>query len=62
MSGIVGIYNLDGHPVERGKIGQMVDRLAHRGPDGADTWCEENVGLGHRMLWTTPESLLEQLP
>ncbi|NEO43460.1 MAG: lasso peptide isopeptide bond-forming cyclase [Moorea sp. SIO4A3] len=63
MSGIVGIYNLDGRPVEREKIGRMVDVLAHRGPDGAEVWCDDSsVGLGHRMLWTTPESLLEQLP
>ena len=62
MSGIVGIYYLDGRPVEREALGRMVDTLAHRGPDGADVWCEGSVGLGHRMLWTTPESLLEQLP
>ncbi len=62
MSGIVGIYYRDGKPVERETLGRMVDILAHRGPDGADVWCEGSVGLGHRMLWTTPESLLEKLP
>jgi len=35
--------------------------LAHRGPDGL-TWCGGAVGLGHRMLHTTPESLHETLP
>ena len=40
----------------------MVDVLAHRGPDGANIWCEQAIGFGHRMLWTTPESLHEQLP
>jgi asparagine synthase (glutamine-hydrolysing) len=39
----------------------MVDILAHRGPDGAGAWSEESVGLGHRMLHTTPESLNEKL-
>ena len=62
MSGIVGIYNLDGRSVESEQLGRMVDILAHRGPDGADVWCSESIGLGHRMLWTTPESLLEKLP
>lgn len=62
MSGIVGIYYLDGRPVERENLGRMVDILAHRGPDGADVWCEGCVGLGHRLLWTTHESLLEKLP
>ncbi|MGJ5676497.1 MAG: lasso peptide isopeptide bond-forming cyclase [Nostochopsis sp.] len=62
MSGIVGIYYLDGRAVEEENLGRMVEILAHRGPDGADIWCKESVGLGHRMLWTTPESLLEKLP
>jgi asparagine synthase (glutamine-hydrolysing) len=62
MSGIAGIYYLDDKPIERETLGKMVEILAHRGPDGADVWCEGSVGLGHRMLWTTPESLLEKLP
>ncbi len=62
MSGIAGIYYLDDRPVDRADLERMVDILAHRGPEGADVWCEGFVGLGHRMLWTTPESLLEQLP
>jgi len=62
MSGIIGIYYLDGQPVKGESLGRMVDIIAHRGPDGADVWCEGSVGLGHRMLWTTPESLLEKLP
>jgi asparagine synthase (glutamine-hydrolysing) len=62
MSGIVGLYNLDGRPVEQPDIQQMVDSIAHRGPDGSDIWTNGFVGLGHRMLWTTPESLHEKLP
>src|SRR4028119_1901888 len=62
MSAIAGIYYLDSRPVDCADLGRMVDTLAHRGPDGADIWSEESVGLGHRMLWTTPESLLEKLP
>ncbi|OCQ99481.1 asparagine synthase (glutamine-hydrolyzing) [Nostoc sp. MBR 210] len=62
MSGIVGIYNLDNQTIEQKKLVLMVDAIAHRGPDGADIWCSDAVGLGHRMLWTTPESLLEKLP
>lgn len=62
MSGIVGIHNLDATPVSRKDLEEMVNILAHRGPDGVDTWVESSVGFGHRMLWTTPESLLEKLP
>jgi asparagine synthase (glutamine-hydrolysing) len=62
MSGIMGTYHLDGCPVNRKYLEKMVDVLAHRGPDGADIWVGESVGFAHRLLWTTPESLLEKLP
>jgi asparagine synthase (glutamine-hydrolysing) len=62
MSGIVGIYYLDGRPVGCTDLERMVSRLAHRGPDGTGIWHGGPVGLGHRMLWTTPESLQEQCP
>lgn len=62
MSGIMGIYYLGDRPVDREDLGMMVETLAHRGPDGADIWIDNSVGFGHRMLWTTPESLLEKLP
>ncbi len=62
MSGIVGLLHRNGEPVASEMLVQMTDTLAHRGADGADIWHQNHVGLGHRMLWTTPESLLEQLP
>ncbi|ESA34076.1 asparagine synthase [Leptolyngbya sp. Heron Island J] len=62
MSGIAGIYAVDQPSTTSSELRQMVDALAHRGPDGMNTWCQGLVGLGHRMLWTTPESLHEQLP
>lgn len=62
MSGIAGIYNLDGRPVDRALLGRMMDRISHRGPDGMGCWIEGPVGLGHLMLHTTPESLHETQP
>jgi asparagine synthase (glutamine-hydrolysing) len=62
MSGIAGIYYLDGRPVEQLEVQRMLDSIAHRGPDGASIWTDESAGLGHLMLWTTPESLHEKLP
>src|SRR4030067_2276393 len=62
MSGIVGVYCLDGRPVERTDVERMADSIAHRGPDGSGFWTDGSIGLGHRMLWTTPESLHEKLP
>jgi asparagine synthase (glutamine-hydrolysing) len=40
----------------------MVAILAHRGPDTHGIWTDTLVGLGHRTLWTTPESVRERLP
>ena len=62
MSGIIGILNLDSKPVEPDEIGRMIDSLAHRGSDGSGAWIDGPMGMGHRMLWTTPESLLEKYP
>ena len=62
MSSIAGVYLLDGSPVDPDRLKRMNDRLSHRGPDGSGLWCEGSVGLGHQMLWTTPESLHEKLP
>lgn len=62
MSGIFGIYHPDNRAVKRKHLIEMSAIIAHRGPDGSDFWCQKNVGLGHLMLWTTPESLKEKLP
>src|SRR5437762_10739731 len=40
----------------------MLGRLAHRGSDALGVWCAGAIGLGHRLLVTTPESLSERLP
>jgi len=61
MSGIAGIYHLDGRPVD-GEIDRMVGAMEHRGPDGIHTWREGPVGLGHCLLETTPEDQHASLP
>ncbi len=62
MSAITGIFYRKGKKVDPQLIQKMNDKLSHRGPDGSHTWVEDNVGLGHQMLHTTPESLHEKLP
>lgn len=62
MSGITGIYHLDGRPVDPALLRRMTDIIGHRGPDGAGYWLDGPVGLGHRMLHPTPESLRETQP
>ncbi|HEX5417401.1 MAG TPA: lasso peptide isopeptide bond-forming cyclase [Chloroflexota bacterium] len=62
MGAVAGIFFFDRRTVARAELEAMRDRLAHRGPDGSGTWLAGSVGLAHLMLWTTPESLQEQLP
>lgn len=62
MSAIAGVYRLNGRPVETPIMGEMVDRMHHRGPDAQNYWSRGSVGLGHGMLHTTPESFHATLP
>jgi asparagine synthase (glutamine-hydrolysing) len=62
MSGITGIYSRDDQPIDIEALRHMTDILSHRGPDGSGIWHSRSVGFGHRLLWTTPESLHEHLP
>ena len=62
MSAIAGVFRTDGQKVERRDLEGMANILAHRGPDGSGVWNSGSIGLAHRLLWTTPESLHEHLP
>jgi asparagine synthase (glutamine-hydrolysing) len=62
MSGIAGIFNLDGAAIVPELLQQMTDFLAFRGPDAQEIWVSGAVGLGHAMLRTTRESLGERQP
>jgi asparagine synthase (glutamine-hydrolysing) len=62
MSAIAGIFHRHGRPATHADLQPMIDVLAHRGPDRAGLCCHGPAGLGHRLLWTTPESLHEILP
>jgi asparagine synthase (glutamine-hydrolysing) len=62
MSGIAGIYHLDGRPVDPALLTRMTDIIADRGPDACGHWIDGSVGLGHRMLHTTSEFLHQKQP
>lgn len=62
MSGICGIVNLDGAPLERRVLEDMTSSLAFRGPDAHDIWVDGAVGMGHSLLRTTFESEHEHQP
>lgn len=56
MSGIVGILNFDGSPVDRTLLARLTDYLAFRGPDAQETWSQGPVGLGHALLQTADDT------
>jgi asparagine synthase (glutamine-hydrolysing) len=62
MSGIVGIINLDGQPVDRQLVRQMTNFMTYRGPDAQEVWVNGPVGLGHALLQTTEDTLPECQP
>jgi len=55
MSGIVGIVNFDGEPIDRALLSRMTASLDFRGPDARQTWIADsgNLGFGHTLLRTT---------
>ena len=62
MSGIAGLYNLDGAPLDLQLLEQMTSSLAFRGPDAQQTWSDGPVGFGHTLLRTTDEAARENQP
>ena len=62
MSGICGMVNFDGAPVEPGALEKMAQAAAHRGPDGVRYHTEGAVGLAHLALNIAPESARERQP
>jgi asparagine synthase (glutamine-hydrolysing) len=62
MSGIVGIVNLDGAPVDHALLQRMTDFQSFRGPDAKQIWLNGNIGFGHTLLKTTDESEHEYQP
>ena len=62
MSGIVGIFNLDGAPIDRGLLHEMTHFMTFRGPDAQEMWADKSIGFGHALLRTTEESAREHQP
>jgi asparagine synthase (glutamine-hydrolysing) len=62
MSGICGILNLDGAPIDPGLLQRMTAASAYRGQDGIQHWIQGNIGLAHLARHATPESQREHQP
>lgn len=56
MSGICGIFNLDGAPVDRPELERMAQRAAYRGRDGIRYRVDGAVGMAHLLLQTLPQA------
>src|SRR6185369_1333658 len=48
IAGIVAVQRL--HPDDRDRVTRMRDVIAHRGPDDAGVFVDEQAALGHRRL------------
>ncbi len=53
MSGIFGIFDRSGGPVDLKQLESLTEFLDYRGPDGRDTFLSDGIGLGHTLLRTT---------
>lgn len=64
MCGIAGIISNNPELVQANDIKKMIDRLAHRGPDGEGVWInkEGSIGMGHRRLAIIDPSALSAQP
>lgn len=62
MSGICGIIALNDARPRLEPLMAMAAQLERRGPDGTHHWSSGPAALGHTLLATTPEALVEVLP
>ena len=62
MSAIFGIFHLDREPVDPARLNEMALALNHRGREATGIRHSCEVGLGHCMSYTTPESRHECYP
>jgi len=62
MSGIVGMINLDGAPINSDLFWRQTEFMSYRGPDAQHVWIDHHIALGHTLLRTTYEAEHEKQP
>lgn len=62
MSGICAVFHCNGARAAEADLAPVLAALAVRGPDGSASVCNGPAALGHALLATTPEALIEQQP
>ena len=50
MCGVTGYINLNGVPASEFVLNNMIDLIAHRGPDDSGCFVSGALGLGHARL------------
>jgi asparagine synthase (glutamine-hydrolysing) len=60
MSGMIGIFNLDGAPIDRILLERLTNSLRFRGPDAQRIWFRGPIGLGHSLLRCSTQCADEQ--
>lgn len=62
MSTIYGKYHIQRQTLHQADLIKMQNNLNYWNADDMGIWKNDYIGLGHLMLWNTPESLQEKLP
>lgn len=62
MSGIAGLFDLRGSPVDPTPLEGIGDRLRYRAADGMRSRVEGPIAMLHGHFWTTPEEVGERQP
>src|SRR5687768_323721 len=62
MSGIFGIVNFDGAPIDRDLLARLTESMTFRGPDAQQILSDGHAGFGHTLLRTTWEAETEKQP
>ncbi len=62
MSGLFGIFNRNGAPVERAVLEAMAQSIAHRGGDLLEFSIQRGAGFGCHLRRVVPESINERQP
>ena len=61
MSGLAGVWNLDGQPADRITLARMAAAIAHRGSDDSMMCCSGTAGFASQLSRVTPESTEDTL-
>lgn len=62
MSGIFGLFQRDGAPIDPADVQKMMAAMAHWGPDGRSHQIAGPLAFGQLLLHNTPQAYHEQLP